>query len=272
MRSDQAKFGLALAFGCAFGVQIGRALAQTRALIESGESVIYEAAFRAHHIFVAIDILRKTDEGWVLGEVKSTLRAKDQHVQDAAVQCWVARACGIDVVRVEIVHLNREHRHPDVNPLFVAADVTEAVEAFIPRIPDEAAAQLELLHGPCPEVETGPHCSSPYACPFTGRCWPELPKHHISKLYRIHPNQRASLLAAGHETIFDLPEDAPLSAVNQRLRTAVVESRAVVEPGLGPALERCEGPVAYLDFETIMPALPVWEGCAPYQQVPVQFI
>ena len=30
-------------------------------------------------------------------------------------------------------------------------------------------------------------------------------------------------------------------------------------------------PIAYLDFETISPAVPVWPGCHPCEQVPVQF-
>jgi hypothetical protein len=31
------------------------------------------------------------------------------------------------------------------------------------------------------------------------------------------------------------------------------------------------GRVGYLDFETLAPAVPVWEGCGPYQNVPAQF-
>lgn len=37
------------------------------------------------------------------------------------------------------------------------------------------------------------------------------------------------------------------------------------------ALAPIEGPVSYLDSETIISAVPVWHGCAPYEQVPVQY-
>jgi hypothetical protein len=30
-------------------------------------------------------------------------------------------------------------------------------------------------------------------------------------------------------------------------------------------------PLAFLDFETVNPAIPAWPGCRPYDQVPVQF-
>jgi hypothetical protein len=44
-----------------------------------------------------------------------------------------------------------------------------------------------------------------------------------------------------------------------------------VEPGLRAALAKWRHPIAFLDFETIAPAIPVWNGCRPYDPVPVQF-
>ena len=45
----------------------------------------------------------------------------------------------------------------------------------------------------------------------------------------------------------------------------------LVEGDLADALESFRAPLAYFDFETVMPAIPVWDGCGPYTQVPVQF-
>lgn len=44
----------------------------------------------------------------------------------------------------------------------------------------------------------------------------------------------------------------------------------MVEDGLAAALNRIEAPIAFLDFETINPAILVWTGCRPYGIVPVQ--
>jgi len=58
------------------------------------------------------------------------------------------------------------------------------------------------------------------------------------------------------------------------INTAMIRPRAgevVVEPGLEKDLGRLEPPIAYLDFETISPAVPAWPGCHPYGVVPVQF-
>jgi hypothetical protein len=63
-----------------------------------------------------------------------------------------------------------------------------------------------MLAGPLPSVATGPHCSSPYECPFTARCWPVLPPHHVSTLYAMR-RRALELDELGYRTIFDLPED-----------------------------------------------------------------
>lgn len=45
----------------------------------------------------------------------------------------------------------------------------------------------------------------------------------------------------------------------------------IVKPGLEEALTVFREPLAFLDFETIGLAIPVWNGCHPYDAVPVQF-
>lgn len=247
------------------------AIARTQALIAEGCDTLYEASFRAHGVFVAIDVLERDGTGFVLREVKATLRTKEQHLPDAAVQTWVAREAGLDVVRVELVHLNRDHRHPDVHPLFVADDVTARVEAFLPSIEPERRAQVAMLAGALPDIAVGPHCESPYACPFAGRCTPESGPSDLHRLYQLTSRQAADLDYAGITRVERIPEDFPLSSINRRLRRAVVTGAPVVEPSLAAALAPLEGSVAYLDFETVAPALPAWPGCAPYQKVPVQF-
>jgi hypothetical protein len=69
----------------------------------------------------------------------------------------------------------------------------------------------------------------------------------------------------------DLPEDTALAATADRQRRAVQAGGIVVEPTLARALSACVPPMAYLDFETVGLAIPVWNGCHPYDAVPVQW-
>lgn len=247
-----------------------RRVRETKRAIKSGAPVIHEAAFFEDGIFVATDILERGGGGWTLTEVKSTTKVKAAHIPDAAVQRYVLERAGLCVRRVEIMHLNRECRFPNLSNLFVRSDVTHETELALPSIPGEAKRQLKVLRGPCPNVPAGEHCHEPYECPFLPRCAPPLPNHHVSTLHRIRRTKVAELVQQGCHTIFDLPDGLVLTAVTERQRKAVVTGRMIVEPGLGAALAALEPPVAYLDFETVALAIPVWKGCRPYDAVPVQ--
>lgn len=102
------------------------------------------------------------------------------------------------------------------------------------------------------------------------RCWPEPPRHAIDTLYKLGAADRERFERAGYATLLDLPQDAPLTPIQRRQCEAARRNGLVVEPGLGEALEEFEPPLAYLDFETVALPIPVWEGCAPWEPVPVQ--
>lgn len=245
-------------------------LAQTRAALDSGARAIYEAGFAADGVFIAADILERNADGWTLIEVKSTNSVKDHYVPDAAVQAWVLRGAGVNVTRVELMHLNRACVHPDLSNLFVRTDLTSRVEAMVPEVPGRVREMLEMLSGGLPDVPIGPHCTDPYECAFRSRCWASVPEHHVTNLY--YAGRKAwGWIADGYETIHDLPATVRLSAQAERQRLAVLGNRRIVEPGIAEALGAFEEPIAVLDFETVNPAIPRWPGCSPFAQVPVQF-
>src|ERR1700675_106833 len=160
-------------------------LAATREALAQGAPAVYEAAFRADGVFVSVDILERQGNRFCLTEVKSTTGVREPHLLDVAVQAHVARRSGLDVGRLEVMHLHRTCASPDLGTLFIRADVTEMVEPLLRSIPREIDALAGMLAGPLPRVATGEHCSKPYPCPFVARCWPELPPHHISTLYAM---------------------------------------------------------------------------------------
>jgi hypothetical protein len=246
-------------------------LKPTRQAIDAGAPAILEASFFEDGIFVAVDALSKEGDGWVLTEVKATSRVKPQHIPDAAVQAHVVEKAGLRVVRVELMYLNREHRHPDKGPLFTRADISAEVTELRAHISDEARAQLQMLAGPIPDVPPGPQCTSPYECPFLARCTVAAPDHAIDELNGIRATALDELRDAGIETVDQIPSDFPLKPLWARHRAAVRANGIIVEPGLAEALAAYRYPIAMLDFETVSPALPVWDGCSPFGAVPVQF-
>jgi len=243
----------------------------TQKAVDIDADVIYEAALLEEGMFAAVDILVRTQDGWRVVEVKSSLDVKDQHIFDTAFQVNLAELSGLDVVGAELMHLNRECTFPDLINLFVRKDITDRVFDMVAAVSQEIDFLRGQMDGPLPGTDIGPRCGQPYECPFKGRCWSGLPRHHVTSLAGIRWERTHQLLSKGIETIDDIPDDYPLGEVADRQRRAVQSNSLIVEPRLGEALAEFESPITFLDFETVWPAIPGWEGCHPYEQVPVQF-
>ena len=256
-------------------------IARTREAIDAGAPAIFEAGFMADDTFVAVDVLTRMKDGvlgdeglrgeaWRLIEVKSSSSMKEEHVADAAVQLHVVSQSGLAVGAVEIMHLNKEFRHPNQGDLFARADVSSLATELLPGIPDAITAQLEVLREPLPSVDIGLHCHEPRDCPFMDRCWPTS-IDHISKLYNVGPKKTADYMNAGVHVIGAIPPEQRLPAVAKRQIRSMKENRLLVEPGLRDALKAFDGRLGFLDFETVARAVPVWPGMAPWEQAAAQF-
>lgn len=232
---------------------------------------IYEASFAADGVFVSVDILERRPRGWALVEVKATLDVQEYHIPDVAIQLHVLERSGVNVTRVEVMHLNRDCRHPDLSNLFLRENVTSDARRVAKDAPQLIRRFTRMLQGKLPIVAIGDHCTDPYPCPFMERCHPELPRHHLGTLYRISSKALAKLTEDGIDSIHDLPEDFKAGEIARRQIDSVRSGKLILERGLAEVLDGIPGPIAFLDFETINPAIPAWRGCSPYQQIPVQF-
>lgn len=235
--------------------------------------VVYEAGFISHDTLVFTDILERNPTGYTLIEVKSTTSVSElEHIPDLAIQTHVLRGAGVRVTRCEVMHLNRECRFPDLSNLFRRTDVTEMVDDRLACLPYELENLMAVARSASPPVvQTGPQCTLPRDCPFMDRCWPAIPDDHVTKLYMIQKKKVAEFTEAGFTRIQDLPDDLKLSVIASRQRRALRQGAIVVEKeALIEALRTLAPPIAHIDFETVAPAVPVWNGCRPYDNVPVQ--
>ena len=246
-------------------------LRATQRALEEGVQVIYEAAFAVEGLFVAIDILERTPDGFSVTEVKSSTKVKNVHLDELALQAYVLGRSGIQVTGLQVMHLNRGSVYPNLENLFVREDVTDDVKPLIEKVSEQMKAQTKVVAGSLPVVQIGPHCSSPYECAFKNRCWADVPTHHVTTLYATSAKKAFDLVERGLTRIQELPSDFTLSNTAERQRRAVIENRLIVEPTLVDALKDFPSSIGFLDFETVGLAIPVWDGCRPYDAVPVQF-
>lgn len=247
--------------------------AETLRAMASGKPALFEAAFAGGGGFAAADILEADGNGgWRLAEVKGALDAKPEHVADVAYQLYVLRAAGVPVSGASVMHLNRDCDGADLGPLFVRKDVTGEAEVLQAGVGARIQLLEEVTRGPMPEVKPGGQCKEPTVCPFRGRCEIPRPDHHVGDLYSIRSAAVKKLEERGIDTLDKIPPGEKLTDLQWRQVRSVQEWKMVVEPGLAQDLARFEGKkIAFLDFETIAPAIPVWAGCHPLEHVPVQF-
>ena len=212
----------------------------TQEFIDQGVETICEATFIYDNTIVAVDLLHKEEDGWHLYEVKSTNSTKETHVKDVAVQYYVLKGCGLEISDASVMHFDRSYLRKgalDVRGLFTSDSVLKQIlpmqEIIKANIPEFHA----LVEKEEPMIEMGNHCSTPYDCDFRGYCSSML------------------LLKEEEEVIKQILSSTP--------QVNTVEIKRF--------LDNVTYPICHLDFETIMPGVPLFDNSRSYQQIPFQY-
>jgi hypothetical protein len=244
---------------------------------------LFEPAFSIPGAYARADILVPADAtAWDLLEVKSASnvwessgKIKAVYLQDIAFQLYVYRAAGLEIRSAYLVFLNRDYvRQGEIDPqkLFRWEDVTFPAEALIPSIPAQLRELSDILQSPTvPDKIIGPHCNSPYDCSLISHCWKDVPSDSVFTLVRA--GKRAwTFWNAGILRVVDLPTTETYS-VNQSIQITAERTEEIYldAAAIRQFLAGLRYPLSFLDFETIMPAVPMFDGCHPYAQVPFQF-
>lgn len=252
------------------------AVDRTRQLMSDPDvPAIFEAAFEYEGVRLRADVLERLQEGhWRLCEVKSSSKVKAKHIDDAAVQVWVLQQCGLTVESVELIHIDTTYIYEggeiDWPSFFKRKPIGDKVASALPEIEAATREHLEILaQASEPAIEPGPHC--PADCDFWAHCTKNKPQNWIYQLPRLSAKKYAALQDLGIDRIRDIPEAFDLTDLQDRVRDVIVKGRPYVSDRLPAALTQLEGPLAYLDFEAMMPAAPIYPSTRPYQRLPFQW-
>ena len=211
-----------------------QAVETTRALVDdSSVPSIYEAGFTFEAIRTRIDVLERKEDGtFDLIEVKSTTGVKPEHITDVAIQMYVAEGSGIPVNRAFLLHLNRDYVYQGGEHNLQELFALEDVTAAVRSFVDNAAVNKLNEMWSVLEMEAEPDIGVGPHCNRPHRC---------------------SFYEHCHR---DLVMDY---------------GRPYVNDGLASALSEIQFPAAFLDFEALNPAIPVFAGTRPYQMIPFQW-
>ncbi|MFC2014784.1 DUF2779 domain-containing protein [Chloroflexota bacterium] len=236
---------------------------------------LFEAGILADNLYSRVDVLYPADdEAWDIIEVKSSTSVKDVHIQDAAYQRYCCTQLGLNIRKCYVALINNQYfKDGEIDPesLFNIHDITEEVLAISDDIPNQVEEMYEAVDKEtCPEMIIGPHCRDPYECPLE-ECWEHLPEGNIFTLY-YSGKKSFDLYDRGIMSIQDIPDDYKLSEKQVIQKEALITGVTHMDKeAIKDFLASLEYPLYYMDFETINPAVPLFDGTRPYQQVPFQF-
>jgi hypothetical protein len=252
-----------------------QAIERTIELIESGAKVIYEAAFGFDEVLVIADIIVWDGNTWNIYEVKSSTKISDTYYHDAAIQYYVISNC-LNVKDISIVYINNQYvRNGDLElqKLFTVESVKDNVSEHQDFIKSELKRLKKVLEGKdIPNIDIGPHCSDPYQCCFWGYCWKNIPDYSVFDIAGLRGDKKFELYEGGFIKIEDVPEDYPLSQSQRIQIESHIKNKSVFDKDkINEFLSSLSYPVYFMDFETFMPAIPMFDRTRPYQQIPFQY-
>ncbi|MBR1434526.1 MAG: DUF2779 domain-containing protein, partial [Bacteroidales bacterium] len=132
-------------------------------------------------------------------------------------------------------------------------------------------AARKVLEGSEPVVPISVNCNNPYGCAFWQYCTKGIPTPSVFDLYRLNMGKKISLYQSGKVTFEDV-DAMPLSRI-QRMQVDcyLKDTSSIDKAGIRQFLSTLSYPLYFLDFETIQPPVPLYDGTRPYQQITTQY-
>jgi hypothetical protein len=249
-------------------------LKKTKELLANHTPVIFEAAFEYKGCYARADILiyNPLSQRWSVIEVKSTARVKPEHLDDVGLQVWIMANAGLPIEKISVMHLNNSCQYPDLTNLFCEEDVTERLREGYPRIsPKLNQIFKSAKEDQEPAITWGEHCYHPRECQFIATCREaaNLPEPNVFQIPNFY-KQRWEFFRKGQVALHQISPDQ-IDQEHKRYFDAHQKGvRFINVEGVKSALIGWKFPLIFLDFETINPAIPRYDGTSPFQQVPFQ--
>ena len=264
-------------------LDIATMLKKTQEYIAQGVENICEAAFNYEGNYCAVDILRKTDDGYAIYEVKSTSFPEfngqpaklEKYVPDIAYQKWVLTQCGINVTGTFLVCLNSDYVRQgelDMQRLFVINDMADMIEGECELVEKKQAEALAVINDENePEMELSEACKRPYDCAFMQYCMRGIPSPSVFDLYRMNFSKKLEYYQKGLVSYEDIKDEELTPIRRIQVDSALNNTPHIDKEHISEFLENITYPIYFLDFESMQPAIPPFDGMKPYQQICFQY-
>jgi hypothetical protein len=263
------------------------ALKQTQAAIAAGASLLSEASFSVEGLFLRADIIAIHGQEITLYEIKTKAQEiylengnlNANYLTDVSFQYYLLKKAGYSLKKVYLCHPKAEfQRHGEIDPdEFVAFDdVTSQCRNQEEEIKKEiAAAFLCANEETRPEHHFNAACST---CPLEQSCFDDFGADNISLLMGANYGKKEKLARENIHTLADLSSHPEQIKKNTK---AALQIAAIREGGKRvdvPAIQAFmaqlgypEHPLYFLDFETLQPCIPDFDGFHASEIYPTQY-
>lgn len=250
----------------------------TKECIENGTQNICEASFNYDGLYCAVDILHKEKDGYAIYEVKSSTGAAHIYTVDISYQKYVLEHCDLKVTGTYLICIDSDYvrgKELDIHKFFKIIDLSAEVDDEIQNVPSllKKAEQVYASKEE-PNRDLGLHCRDPYECVYWGYCSKHLPTPNVFDLYRIGFKKAIQFYSEGKTSYRDVIFDSRMTnpkQLRQILHHINKQDDEVNKDGIRDFLDTLSYPIYFLDFETIQPLIPQFEGTKPYAQIPFQY-
>jgi len=248
-------------------------LKKTQELIKQRKT-IFEAGIIAGDLYARADVLVPVKDALDIIEVKSSTKVKEEHIHDLSFQKYVYKLAGLKIRKCFLLHLNGKFvKKGEIEPknFFAQEEVTAEVHEAIVGIQGRIDYMIKIINSKeAPIVGIGNGCHNGFEC-VSEDCWNFLPEGHVFELYR-GGKRSLELFEAKVLCIKDIPDEFKLNDKQDIQRKCARTGGVYIhKEGIRKFMSMLKYPLYYLDFETFMTAVPLYDGTKPYQQIPFQF-
>ena len=262
-----------------FNKDLNVMIEKTKELLKQNAKIITEASFLYDNNFCSVDILKNTKDGFEIYEVKSGASLKDINIDDVSYQYFVLTKLGYNVKKVFLVYINSEyirHGELELKKLFNIEEVTEEAKSKI----DEIELNIKVINSFMeeytkdnePESKLGMHCKDPYMCEYWEYCIKDFPKPNVFDINKLDWTKKFEKYEEGKISFKDLQNENLAKRFQEQIDFEVdkLEPKINVE-AIRQIMNSLKYPLYFIDYETIQPVIPEYDGTWPYEQLPFQY-
>ena len=251
----------------------------TQEAIVNGAEVIFEGSFYVDGVFVRVDIMSKSSNGWNIFEVKSSSSLKEVHKEDASIQWFVLNQIeDLKLNDIYVVTLDKHYKRKndlELNSVFSHHLLTEEVKLNQKEISQTLTnlKKVTSMDSP-PDKRVSGHKNKNQKCSFKDYCWPKGKDdiNSVFKLYRYPAVKKFKLYDQGIDTFEKIDDISDFSNIQQiQIKSTLSNTPFVDKKLIESFISKVSYPISYFDFETYSEPIPNHVNQMPNEKMPFQY-